>query len=102
MPNETALEWLKQLEKKLDQYQPGYANSEVTQSFKDILKELSNTAEAPSNLVDEKLGSIRELLDVLYSERKHQRRGGVENVKAQILMDVESLKMILQRGRAMS
>jgi hypothetical protein len=39
---------------------------------------------------------------VLKVMRKHQRRGGVENVKAQILMDVESLKMILQRGRAMS
>jgi hypothetical protein len=102
VPNKIALDCLKRLEQKMDEYQPGYANSEATQTFKDILKELSDSADAPSNLVDEKLGSIIELLGVLYSEGKHRRRGGVENVKSQILMDVASLKMILERGRTSS
>jgi hypothetical protein len=91
-----------QLEAALDEHEPGHANLEAIRAFDRLLKQIEMSANAPENLVAEKIGSIRELVNVLYSPRKHQRRGGIEQVKSFIRQDLSSLKTIIERGRKRS
>ena len=97
MSNDKALEVLNQIQKALEDYQTGYANSEAIRVIDGLLREVRNSAEAPANLVGEKLSSIRELVGIVFSSRKHQRYGGVESVKSSILRDLASLRIILSR-----
>jgi hypothetical protein len=97
MGNNKALESLNKIKPALDDYQGGYANSEAIRAIDSILKEVEDSAEAPINIVTEKTGSIRELVKILYSPRRHQSSGGIEHVKSLILQDIKSLKLILSR-----
>jgi hypothetical protein len=100
MSNDLALETLKQLEAALDEYQAGDSNPEAVRAFEGLLKDLRDSAHAPSNLVAEKIGSIRQYIEALYSPRKHGRHGGVDQVKLFIRHDLASLQTIVARGRA--
>ena len=98
----SAVDLIGELEAALDEYEPGQSNPDAVRTFHSLLKDIEGSADAPKNLVAEKTGSIRELVDVLYSPRKHQRRGGVEQVKSFIRQDLSSLRTIIQRGRKRS
>jgi hypothetical protein len=102
MNNKPAHKVLERLEAALDEYEPGYANPEAIRDFGRLLKELTDSTDAPTNLLTEKIGSIRELIGVLYSPRKHQRRGGVEQVMSFIRQDLSSIRIIVERGRKRS
>lgn len=98
----SAVDLIHQLEAVLDEHEPGQANPEAVRAFDRLLKEIDRSADAPKNLIAEKIGSIRELVDVLYSPRKHQRRGGVEQVESFIRQDLSILRAIVERGKKRS
>jgi hypothetical protein len=98
----SAVDLIRELETALDEYEPGQSNPEAVRTFDRLLKEIERSADAPSNLVAEKAGSIREYAGILYSPRKHQRHGGVEQVKSFIRQDMSSLRTIVEVGRKRS
>jgi hypothetical protein len=99
MSNDSTLETLKQLETALDEYSSGDSNPEAVGAWETLLKRLEDSAEAPENLVAEKIGRLRQYVDDLYSPRKHRKHGGIDQVKLFIRHELASLRNMLSRRR---
>ena len=92
-------EILAQLEVTLEGYSAGYSNTEAIKAFDELLKELEQTSDAPTNLVTEETNSVRGWVGILYSPRKHQKHGGAETVSLYIRQDLVSLRTMILCSR---
>jgi hypothetical protein len=107
------VELVQKLEKAIDENDAGWQNTDARRSTQSMIWEIWNqlgTKEGyrageegheirfDQGYVIEKLGSLNEEVDKLYSQRKHAMAGGVDGVKSQAMGDCARLRMYFGRA----
>jgi len=82
------------IEEAIKNNTPGWENTDAIDKINSILNQLTDFRISPAN---EKISSIREWVNILYSPRKSERYGGVDKVKLFIFHDCVSLRQIIQK-----
>jgi hypothetical protein len=106
------IELVQKIEKAMDENEGGSQNTDAQRIIQSKIWEIRHqvgmmegyrAGEAGQELlfdhgyVSEKLGSLNEEVDKLYSPRKHARAGGVDEVKRQATGDCSRLRMYFGR-----
>jgi hypothetical protein len=107
------VELVQKIEKAIDENGAGWQNTDARRSTQSMIWEIRNqlgTKEGfrageeghevlfDQGYVSEKLGSLNEEVDKLYSPRKHAMAGGVDAVKRQAMGDCARLRMYFGRA----
>lgn len=80
----------------INNYSPGYKNTEALDIIRKNLYSLRQIAHRNPPIF-EKIDSIDSYIDILYSQRKHQGYGGVENVRSIINKHIYVLRSLVNR-----
>jgi hypothetical protein len=107
-----SVELVQKIEKAMDENEGGWQNIDARQIIQSTIWEIGHqvgmkegyrAGEAGQGVlldhgyVTEKLGSLNEEVDKLYSPRKHAMAGGVDDVKRQAMGDCSRLRMYFGR-----
>ena len=85
------------IERMLIAYAPGRKDRAAVSAIEAQLRTLEQAVGTRngSGLVREKTASIRAGLEILYSERKHEKYGGAERYRGHVMNDCASLRIVL-------
>ena len=92
---EATLKAVETIRNIIETYSAGWRNEEALKAVEAELFRLGVDNSDPYIL--EKIGSIKERANILYSPRKVERYGGVENVRSQIYGDCNSIRSAATR-----
>ena len=98
MDKEKALNVIEQIESTFKESSKGWNNKEVLKELNQMFYKLDIICGYDTYL-SEKSSSAREQLDIIFSQRKHQKyNNGVESVIHHFNLDLASLKSWVQRN----